>query len=252
MTPLLLTLALLAAPLVPQDPGAPPDPALVEATAKEVRKALAAGATAERVAAVEQASAVVAPEVIEQIARGLRQDEAQVQLAVLRALRFMDHPDALAELEQAYEQRRELHERPELYEELVKGIAAHGSPDSVGLLIDFSLRHLTRPVMRARILGLGRVRDAAALDALFAVMDKLGSEASRPYLDDLRLALMALVGPQPGVESPDEWRRWWRAHRSGLEVAATPPELPVQAARFWRTYWERPARETASDPDDRR
>jgi hypothetical protein len=95
------------------------------------------------------------------------------------------------------------------------------------------------PVVRARILGLGRIRDRRAVLELIGMMKKAGRARVAPYMDDFRLSLLVLTGADHGA-SQDEWFAWWNEHKKTLVVPPEPPPVPERDWRRWASYWGLP------------
>lgn len=247
----LLAAALLLAP--PQDPEAP-DPARVERAVAELSEAFKKGGAEERNAAIERNRDVLDAEVVEWIERGLRDRSVEVQTGAIEALRTMDHPDALKALETCYRRDRKLRKNAELYAALLRAIGQHRSPSSIALLADDVWSVQERDVVRARIFGLGHIRDPRSVEALMGVMKSAGRQRIQPYMEDFRLALMALTGADQGA-SQDLWITWWNANKRDLEIAPEEPKLPKLKAQQWAYYWgrgrveERPRRRTGRGRD---
>lgn len=234
MIQILATLALLG-PVNLQDPPAP-EAQRVKAAVAELEKAFKDGETAVRVKAIENGAQVVDAQVIACLSKGLRDRESQVQKSAIEALRFMNHPDALKALEQTARQDKKIAKDVDLFTALLRAIGQHAHPSSIAILADDVWAVPDNGVIQARILGLGRIRANAAVEALFDLMKVAGSLKMQPFMDDFRLALMVLTSADQGT-SQELWQRWWNENRSKLKVAPQAPELPPMLQRKWNYYW---------------
>ena len=220
-----------------QDEG--PDPERVRAAVEALDKAFDDGEVADRLEAIRAASSVVDGEVIELIAKGLRDRALEVRDGSLGALRWMDHPDALESLHEHYKrEKRRLKDDPEHAASLLKAIAQHGHPDSIAILTEDVFGIRDHRVIEARILGLGHIRSEESVHALFDLMKKVGQGKVAPYMDEFRLSLMVLTAEDHG-ESRDLWFRWYNDHKRKLKVDVEEPRLPQRWQSAWNSYWNR-------------
>jgi len=247
----LVTLGLLALPV--QDP--PPSAERVAATVEALREAFSNGEAPERIEALGEASSVPDAEVCKWVAKGLADKDHRVQLAAIESLRRLDHPAAVEALQSGYEHRKELREDEDLGAALLKAVGQHGSPDSIEFLADDLFGSKERAAIRARILGLGNIRDVRAVEELMGLMKKASRRNVQPYMADLRLALLHLTGHDEG-RSIDLWMTWWTEHKRGFELPETPPKLPRMDQLAWDYYWgneivrERPQKRGERGDDD--
>jgi len=221
-----------------QDPdhGPGPAPEVVEATVAELRVAFRDGAKEDKVHALERAGDVVAPAVIAEVGRGFRDEEREVQAATIQALRWMDHPDALDALQKNARGNRKLQKDEELYPALLKAVGQHADPDSIRVLADKPFDSPFHQATRARILGLGRIRTRASLEALLDIMKSASEKKVAPHMPSFRLSLMILTGTDQGPTSA-QWLRWWSANKKDYEVSPERRELPRSIQRSWTEYW---------------
>lgn len=240
LAPLLALLPLLQDPASREVP--PPAQELVEATLEELERAFDADELAPRLEALRRATAVPSPEVVERIARAVRERDPEVRTAALAALGGNLHPDALEELHRLYRRDRELREDPAVWVVLLQSIGRHGSETSIDVLADNALGGTGEaPEVQARVLGLANVRSTRSVEALMKIMSSAARHRVQPYMRDLRMALMLLTGVDRG-DSQDDWREWWNDHKRGFEVTPEAPLLPPRMQRQWDAYWGRAER----------
>jgi hypothetical protein len=222
-----------------QKPGAtkpPPSSEQVKAAVTAIETALRGVDSAKKVEAIQVHSAVVDAQVIAAVAKGLREKETEVKLAAIEALRFTAHPDARKALEHWMRAERTLKDAPQVYAAALKGLGQHGSKDSISLLVEDLWGAQDLSVIQARILGLGRIRDRAAVEQLIDLIKSAGPRKTDPFMDEFRLALMVLTGVDQG-KSQELWQRWWQDHKDKFQLPKTEPELPKIDAYRWKSYW---------------
>jgi len=226
-----------ATPLLAQTPTeGGPDPERVEAVVDELERAFDGSETTPKVRALEAAGEVPAPEVVDAIVRGLREKEREVKQAVIQALRWMDHPNAVVALRETFEKNRALREDEEFAPALLKAIGQHGDPGSLRLLQKDALGGKNHATRRARLLGLGMIRERASIEALLQLMRGTDERKVERAMDDLRLSLMMLTGTDRGP-SAAAWRSWWSDHAKDFVLPAEPPRLPPPFAAQWYNFW---------------
>lgn len=182
--------------------------------------------------------------VLRALEAGFEDERKAVRLAVLQALRWNEHPDALERLHATTKEKKWLKD-PELAAALLRGIGHHAEPRSIPFLArnpfdpdDFGCR-------RARIFGLAKIRTLDALEALMGILSVLradlrsGMRRIQPQMDDVRLALMRLTGVDQGL-SPEQWESWWRKNRRTFRIPEAVPELPKEMRSIWDRYWGNP------------
>jgi hypothetical protein len=237
MLKLVLTAAMALSPL-PQEPNVP-EQAEIEAAVTRLREAFKGGDAAERVRAIEAATAVLDGTVIAWIGKGLRDSEPTVVTAAVESLRFMDHPDALECLHGLYKRDKKLRKNEEMLVRLLKAIGQHGSRLSIPILNDSPFSSPYAKVVQARILGLANIRDKDSLEALMGLMRLAGRNQIQNHMRSFRLALMVLTGTDEG-RSQDAWVSWWNDNKRALVVDPKPPALPKELQRLWDAYWGNP------------
>lgn len=239
MLELVLSLAALVPPAgaaVPLDTG---ELERIERARAELKQAFQHGDVDARLRAIADHRRVADAEVLEWIAKGLERvddEDLRVPIAALDALRYAEHPEALKQLHRACKRDKKLREHEELGPRLFRSIAWHGDPSSIELLADDPFSTRTADFVRARIYGLGHIRDPRAVEALMDMMKKVGRNKVDTWMDDFRLSLMVLTGADEG-KSVEGWTRWWNDHKKGLEVAPEAPKLPRLMQIRWDDYW---------------
>jgi hypothetical protein len=234
---MLLLFAALAA-LLHGEGQKPPtlDPERVKAAVADLDKAFKEPEARTRIQAIERNASVLDPQVIDRIARGLRDREADVKRSAIEALRGMDHAAAVKELEVAAKTEKPLREDPVLYAALVRAIGQHASKTSIAVLCEDVGSLPDREVVRARILALGRIRDARSVEALIGMMRIAGPGKVDEVMEDFRLSLAVLTGVDQGA-SPAKWTDWWNGNKGKIEVKPEPPRLSRQLQSRWDVYW---------------
>lgn len=244
MLSLILAAALYAAPPLQDDtPPAdrPPDPAQIEEAVNGLEEAFKKGKTADRLEALAKYGKVCDGQVIEVIAKGLRDKETGVRTASIEALRWMKHPDALEALHQSFKKDRTIRKDDALHEAMIKAIGQHGSPESIDILTENLLADAPRQVHVARIYSLGNIRDKRSVEALMDVMQKTGRRAGKrggggqPLMGELRNALLMLTGED--LKDEKAWTDWWKANEKTFEVTPEPTDVPKRVTAQWNRYW---------------
>ena len=237
----LAALVLAAAPAFAQEAAAPkgPTPEEIKAAVAACKEGLKSKEPAERQAAIEAAAKVDADAVADEIGTALKDKEDSVAAAAMKALGAMTCKDSLKELHRvAKGADKKLQENGKLYGTLLRNIALHGDKSSIEILGDDALKNLDAEVARARIYGLGNIRDRAAVEKLIDLMS-LGNPLpgeDAPYMPDARVALARLTGTDQ-TTNKSLWQEWWNKNKNGFKVSETPPELPPDLQRQWDEYW---------------
>ncbi len=228
----------------------PPFVVVPDASAEDVdlgvdalKKAFAQGGTSqERIGAIMSGAGLGHAEIVSAIARGLTDRDDAVRLAAIDALGWMSNPEALKQLHRLYHRDEELRADEVLFARLLQAIGRHGSTSSIAVLEDDPFDHLTIASGRARILGLARIRDAKSVEGLIKGMqlgggDPRGGRSGSPrFMDDFRVALVALTGKDLGT-SKEAWISWWRDERKNFAVAPARAPLPADLEAAWVAYW---------------
>jgi hypothetical protein len=236
MLTVLLSTVLTLAPLT-QDRA--PTEEQVAAAVEALEDAFRKGKSPERIAALQEGSRIVDAAVIEWMDKGVRDSDPDVQKVAIEGLRYMKHPDALEVMHKAYKRDKRLRQHEELGGALLRAIGQHGSKSSIKVLSDNPFQPRVYAAIRARILGLGNIRDKESVEELMAMMAKVGRHKAQPYMDDFRLALMRLTGSDNG-KSLDLWVDWWNGAKKELEVRPEPPLMAKRDQQRWDSYWGNP------------
>ena len=204
-----------------------------------LKAAYDSGQDDEIIAAIEANAKVNDEEVIRLIAKGLSRKSA-VQIAAIDALGWAKNRSALRQLHRLYHRDKDLHDKEDVFAALLKAIGRHGDKSSLEVLSDSPFKGLTVESGRARILGIGNVRETRSLEELvkglrLAGEPRRGRAKDPVFLEDFRLAFAVLTGEDPGA-SREAMDQWWRDHK-GFKVAAERPPLPPPLKEKWERYW---------------
>ena len=157
--------------------------------------------------------------------------------AAVDTLGRMRHPASTAALTGYYKSNRKaLTDDEARLAELLKSIGRLGDPKGVDTLIDKPFSATSYPVIRARFLGLGNIRDTKAIEGLVSIASKVGNRDLDRYMADIRLALVQLTGEDQG-DDPRQWGAWWRQNKKGYEVSPEAKPLPLEMRVRWNEYW---------------
>jgi hypothetical protein len=244
MLTLLLTAVLLAPVPVEDDDDEkirPPDPAVVEAMVDRIQAAYAEKDTNEILSAFTAARAVLHKDVAKEVAKGIKKKDKNVQKGAIECLRWMKHPEALKALHDTCKRNKTLMKDDDLAATVLKAIGQHGDPGSIDLLCDNIPPPGKNRILQACVLGLGRIRTDASLEAAIGLMRKTGPRGRRAssnvHIGDMRTTLVVLTGVDNGPRM-DAWIEWWNDNKKTFEVSAKMPEVPKDVLRRWQKYWE--------------
>lgn len=213
------------------------DPKAVEAAIKGIDKAFTEGKGPERVAAIQAAAQVKDQEVARAIARGLRDNEREVKVAAVDALRFEAAPKAFEELESFWTNDRRLMEKDQdLAARVLKAIGQFGNPRAIELLAKNPFETPAYPAIKARLMGLANIRSKESLAKIIGMMQMVGLWTDQAYMDDVRLALLRLTGQDLGKD-PNQWFMWYENNRSKIEIPKDPPQMNKLDQYMWDSYW---------------
>ncbi len=245
-SPLLAALLTFALQDAPSDaPAAAPDPARVEEVLVGLEVAGKSREPGLLVAALAEARGVADPAVVAAVAKHLKDKDADVHLAALETLRFLQHPKALEELEQfATRERKLFKDDPPWFAAALRACAQHGNESSIEVLAADVWSTSDKRIFKARVLGLANIRRDESLAALFALTNQTNKNKLQPWMDEVRLALMVLTGVDKG-NTPEPWWAWWNEHGKDFHVSPEFPKLPREAEMKWKAYW---GPGTAKDP----
>lgn len=242
-----------------QDEPAPAGPTKeqVRAAITALEKGLASKEPSERIAALEAASAVVHDDVVDAIARAVKDSTTAVRDYAVDLLGKLPSERALDVLHGiAKKDRRTLRDDHDLYVLVLKAIARHGNPKSIRLLASDVFDVENHLVVRARVYGLANIRDRRSVEALFDMLTKSDRRKFTPHMEEVRLAFNILLAVDKGANQ-DRWQAWWNDHKKTFEIAAEMPKLPEESLKLWQAHWglertyERNERrgERGKDPD---
>jgi len=209
----------------------------VTAHIERLREAFDSGSPAQRVAALRESWRHADEGLVAQVRRGLGDRDVEVRLAAYDALGRNAHESAFAALlTHQRERRKELRTQDRDLPALLSALARRGDARAIApLTADVQAQRLV-PTIRARILGLARIRTKDSVEALMKLADEVGFVDMHNHLEDFRLALVVLSGVDHG-RSLDAWREWWRGNRTTFAPPQRLSELaPADAAR-WREFW---------------
>jgi len=216
----------------------------VKAAVEDLKDAFASGGDDEVIAAIEANEKVNDPEVVRWVAKGLSRKKASVQIAAIDALGWMKGRDALRQLHRLYQRDRSISQKEDVFAALLKAIGRHGDKSSIEVLSDSPFKGLTVESGRARILGLGNIRDKRSVEELVKGLrysgDSRGRKSKDPvFMDDFRLAFAVLTGVDCGA-SRDAMDAWWRENKKGFKMSPERPPLPPDLEARWAHYWGTP------------
>ena len=192
--------------------------------------------------AIDNYGGLAHADVVAAVMKGLDDPDEGVRLAAVDTLGWVPLPEALKALHRLYRRDKALRENEVLFARLLQAIGRHSDRSSIEVLKDNPFDHLTVASGRARILGLGRIREVKSIESLIAGMqltgnDARGRRAGQPrHADDFRLALASLTGQDHGL-TKDAWITWWRDAKNGFKIATERPQLNGELTAAWESYW---------------
>jgi len=193
--------------------------------------------TPERLAGIEAAVGVPCTEVARALGKfGLKDKDSEVVGAALLVLGKMDVPEALDQLTSFHKKDRRLKKDEALLALTLKAIAWRGDVSTIGILSEDIFTDASKDVLRARILGLGRIRSTESVEALISVMKSAARNKVQPFMDDLSMSLTILTGVDQG-KNQDRWIAWWNENKHELEVSAEQPEIDKLMQKKWDHFW---------------
>lgn len=208
-----------------------------KAAAKTLREALKADETIARRTALIEASEVVHPKVIAEMAKALSDDEVSVRHTAIERLGFMQHEDALASLNKyAKSSKRKIAKDVETRVALIKAIGRHRDEDSLKWFASGMLQEEEFAVRQARVYSIALQRTPAALDTLMSAMSKADPRRLRGRMRELQPALVYITGVDRGRD-PAKWTQWWSENKKTFEIPETPPRMSESSTAAWRRFW---------------
>lgn len=231
-------LALFAQDPVTEEVSDEPDAKTIEAALDALKMGFGKGTeTPEHLAAVEAAASVPCKEIARALGKyGLKDKDVEVAGATLLVLAKMDTPEALDQLIGFHKKDRRLKDDEELLAATLRAIAWHGDPKTIDILAKDLFTDASKSVIRARVLGLGRIRSMESVEALMGIMKSAARNKIQPFMDDLSLSLAVLTGVDNG-KNQDRWIAWWNDNKRELEIAEEPPVIDKQLQRKWNYFW---------------
>jgi len=223
-------------------PGDAPTKEQADAAAKAVKAGLASKEAGARIAALREAASVPHAEVAKTVAAGLKDKETDVQIAAIETLGALRVPEALKELQRHATSDKKLHKESRVFATLLKEIGRYGDVSSIQVLSENPWENTDAAVVKARIYGLGNIRDVKAVEALLELMSKgnpLPGEDS-PFMPDFRVALARLTGTDQ-TTNKSLWQSWWNANKKGFKVSDELLPMPAELQARWDEYWGSPA-----------
>ena len=215
----------------------PVPPERIEAAVAALEAAAKGDDPAAYAKAIRDSADAVDKRVIEAIGKGLKHKDATVSGAAVDTLGRMRHPESVQALNGYYKsEKKVLTEDEARLAELLKAIGRLGDPKGIDTLVDNPFGARTYPVIQARLLGLGNIRDAKSVEALFGLLEKVAERDLDRYMADIRMALVQLSGQDMG-DDPEQWKTWWRDSKKGYEVSPEAKPLPEDMRVRWNEYW---------------
>jgi hypothetical protein len=231
--------------------GPEPKAANDEAAAR-IAKSLAEvkknGTPADKTKLLAEAGGVDDPKVANAVAPLIRDADADVRMAAVRALRYVKNERALERLMEAAKER-EVRRDEELLTEVIYAMGQHGSPKALPALVDGVWSGTVNKALMARFLAIARIRDRASVETLIKLLDqgvaKGGPRNSYagPVFRSLRLLTCRDLG-----EDVQVWKKWWKDEGGSFVVPAEPVGLDPKEAKAWERLWAPPSARVAWSP----
>lgn len=197
--------------------------------------------------AIRQSTKINDAAVSKAIAKGLRNRSLAVREASIDALGSMDNETALKELQRLYFGDRSLSKNPKLFALLLKSIGRHGDPSSIRVMIDSPFNRLTLESGKARLMGLGNIRDPKSIEEMVKLTRKatgkqrgtgVTSEWRGAFTEAFHDSFVVLTGQDYG-RGNDQLEKWWRDNKKDLKIAPERPKVPDEVSRRWAAYWQK-------------
>jgi len=190
--------------------------------------------------AIEDTGLVDDKRIVKLLGDALKHKDSEVRLEALKALRFNEHADALKALLKL-KKNKAIVEDELCAEEYYFALGQKADKKAIDILSDdLATTNRGDKVTRARILSLGRIRDADSVKALIDVMNSGAGRRQHPQMREISTALTVLTGADHRMNR-DAWQGWWNDNRKGLKLTKAEQELPSNKARAaWMTLWATP------------
>ena len=187
---------------------------------------------------------LLSPDAVRALAALHRSRSTAVTAAAIEALGWMPTKEATKALQRLYKTDSKLRDDEYLLPVLLKAVGRQGDPSSLDVLVDKPLKNLTRASGRARIFGVARIRQNAAVEALMKAMTLGGSDGRRRsgvvgaprFGQEFRIALALLTGQDLGA-SKTAWLDWWRDAKKTFKVEPQAPAVAPELQAAWDEYW---------------
>jgi hypothetical protein len=233
-TALLLT-GLLAAP---QDAKPKPDPELdPKIVVAKIEAALEQGGMP-AVETIKKYGVVPAKSVTSLVGDALRNKEELIRTAAIQALRY--NPDKTAFVELLNQRgNKSILGNAKSAEQYYLSLGQHADKRALPYLIrDLGGRGRRDPVLRAKVLAIGRIKEWGSIDALIKFVLRGGRRSSAR--DSAFTSLTVLTGHKEHKGNAIAWARWWKANRRKFKFPDKEPELSKVQARIWTSTWAVP------------
>jgi len=198
---------------------------------------LSRGRVGQRIAAVSEHGPQARGAELATLAATLAAPDRGLRLATLEALGRSGAPEAFEVLlaHVATRDRSALADDLET-SRLFLALARHRDPRAIAVLAQRPCTQLGTATLRARILGLGRRRKRASIEALFGILEALPFAERQQHLQEFRVSMRVLTGADAG-QTVEAWRRWWSAQAPEFAPSANEPELAGPEGARWRMEW---------------
>ncbi len=194
--------------------------------------------------ALETMGRVPDKKVVKEVGKAFQNRDARVRAGALQALRFNDAPEALSSLLKLARNKKLLEDK-QFAAEYYLALGQKGDAKAIKVLADgLVVDNGGNPVIRARILALGHIRDRRAVEELMDFWVKGKARRAHPYARELSLALGVLTGENR--RGRDQWIDWWNDNRRSFRIAEEEYELPRQYQRQWQRLWATPEEKAAA------
>lgn len=213
------------------------DPAVIEAATAELDKVFATRLEGAIVSALLRHKELEHPDVIARVAKALGNRKSGVRRTAVHVLRFMEHEDALEALVRSFEEDARLRRDADLAERTLRAIGQHAEPSTFELYAEPPFPLVEEGVVRARIRGLGWLRERRSVELLMKLLEGGQGWKVLDHVEDLRVTLFVLTGVDRG-RNPADWTKWWAEHGEEFELPEDQPLLPRKFLIDWCTYWE--------------
>lgn len=198
---------------------------------------LSRGRAGQRIAAVSEHGPQARGAELATLAAVLASPDRSLRLAALDALGRSSAPEAF-EILLAHAATRDRSALADDLEtsRLFLALARHNDARAIGVLAQRPCTQLGNATLRARLLGLGRIRKRASIEALLTIFEALPFAERQQHLQEFRVSLRVLTGAEAG-HTLEAWRRWWSAQAPEFVPSAKEPELAGPDGARWRMEW---------------